>query len=209
MDQDGPVVEGLHLDSLRQFPGIEVLHLSVHALQNLHRLIATLEQDHPFHHVIPVIDPNLAKPHPVAHTHCAEAFHKHWRSVLLGHHYVFDVVQAVNKSEPADVKILGANRKIVTSDIGIAIRQRGDDLGQTHAIADQGPGIDIHVVFFGRPAERSHVNHARDPLKLPLQLPILKRLQLRQGGGSVPDQLIAINLGDGPPGRERRLHLGR
>ena len=98
-------------------------------LQNLHRLIAALEQDHPFHHIIPIIDPNLTEPHPVAHTHFAEGFHEHWRAVCFSHHHALDVVQTVNEPDPPDIKILGANRKIVASDIGVAISQRGNDLG--------------------------------------------------------------------------------
>ena len=65
------------------------------------------------------------------------------------------------------------------------------------------------MVFLGRPTERSYVDHPRYPLKLPLQPPILKRLQLRQGGSFVPHQLITINLGDGPPGRETGLNTRR
>ena len=61
------------------------------------------------------------------------------------------------------------------------------------------------MILFGHPPEGRDINNPGHPLELPLKHPVLNRFQVGQRG-VVPDQLIAINLGDGPPGRENRLN---
>ena len=205
MDQHRPIVKGLDLDPFRKLPGVQLLHLAFDPFKHRQCLVAALKQNDPLNDIIPVVDAYLAQPYPMADAHFAQASDEDRCSVLLGHHDVLDIIQIVNQSQPADIKVLSTDGEIVASYVGITVDQGTHDLGEAHPIADQGPGVEVHVILFGHPPEGRDINNSRHPLELSLKHPVLNRFQVGQRG-VVPNQLIAIYLGDGPPGRENRLN---
>ncbi len=61
------------------------------------------------------------------------------------------------------------------------------------------------MVFLGRAAERRDVDDAGNPSKGAAHLPILDGLEFRQADARFSGELIAVNLRNGPPRRQRRL----
>ncbi len=113
---------------------------------------------------------------------------------------VLNVVQTVDQPHAPDVVILSPDGQIIPAHIGVAVAHGRQHLRQAHAIAQQGPGVEVDMVLFGRAPESGHVDHPGHPFELALQLPILDRLQIRQAL-PVADEFIPIDLGQRPPGR--------
>jgi hypothetical protein len=209
MDQGRPVVEGLDLHPFRQFPLVQFLDLFPDPLQYGQRLVSALQEDHPFHDVVVVVDADLAQPHPMPHRHGSQRLDENGGAFLFGHHHIFDIRQTVDQPEAANVVVLGADGEVVAADVGVAVGQGLHDLREADLITDQLPGIDIDVIFLGRASEGRHIDDPRHTPELSPDLPILDRLEVGQTRLPVSGQFIAVDLCNRPPGRQGRLHVLR
>ena len=201
MDQCRAIIERLDLDAFRQLPLIQLLDLFPNAIQDRECLIPSLEQNDPFHHVVIVIDADLAQAHAMADRHAPQGLDENRGPFFFGDHHVFDVRQPVDQPESADVVILCAHGQVIPADIGIAVGQGLHDLRKTDLVADEFSRIDINVILLRRSAEGRHIDDPGYAPELSPQLPVLDSLEVGQARLPVPLQLIPIDFGNGPPGR--------
>ena len=82
-------------------------------------------------------------------------------------------------ADAAHVDRLLADRDGAAADIGVAGRDRGDDLRQRQAVGHHAVEIDLGLKFLGLAAEHQHVGDARHDAQLALHHPVLQRLELR------------------------------
>ena len=120
----------------------------------------------------------------------------------------------MSSSEPthadaAHVDRLLADRDGAAADIGVAGRDRADDLRQRQAVGHHAVEVDLGLEFLGLAAEHQHVGDARHDAQLALDHPVLQRLELHDVHAGRPAQLVAEDLADGAGGRDHRLHAGR
>ncbi len=135
---------------------------------------------------------------------------QHRLAVLGGHHGAPDIVEVAEDADAADHQCLVAAPQRAAADVGVVVDQRRAHLVDGDAVALQGIGIDLHLVFLDRAAEADDVGHARHDAQIGPDHPVLQRtdLVLRHLGRRFHD--VAENLADG--GRQRRqarLDAGR
>ena len=83
-------------------------------------------------------------------------------------------------AEAAHVDRLLADRDGAAADVGVAGRDRGDDLRQRQAVGHHPVEIDLGLEFLGLAAEHRDVGDARHDAQLALHHPVLQRLELHQ-----------------------------
>ena len=108
VDQGGAVVKRLDLDAGRQFPGVELVDFLPDLVEDRHGLVAALQQDDTFHHVVTIVDADFPETNPAADVDVSQRLDVDRRAVLLGDHDVLDVLDAIDQADPPHVVILCA-----------------------------------------------------------------------------------------------------
>ena len=176
-DEIAPVVERVDLDAGWQTAvGIELLDRRTQALDHVHRAFELLHQHDAEDDVCLVVAPRDAEARREADLDLRNVRQQDRHAALLGEDDVADVVQRADHPEPAHIDRLLAHRDVAAADIGIARRDRRDDLRQCQPVGHHPVEIDFGLELLGLAAEHRHVGDARHRAQPALDHPILQRL---------------------------------
>ena len=110
----------------------------------------------------------------------------------------------LQEADAADVVGLLADDEASAADVLVGVGDRRGDLREGDALAPQPERVDLHVVLLGLAAVARDVDDAVDLSPLPLQDPVLDRLQVADRVALALEG-VAVDLSDGVPRRERPL----
>ena len=114
----------------------------------------------------------------------------------------------MDEPQPADVERLLAERQALAAHILVRVGNRAGELGQRDAVALEPVGIDVDVDLSRVAAKSDHVHDTGYLPELPLQDPVLRRLQLRERVAGTA-QHVTVDLANGAPRRELWLDAVR
>ncbi len=130
-DQIAAIVERLDLHAGRQRAvGVDAFDGGAHALHHLHRAFELLHQHDAGDDVRGVVAARDAQPGHEADLDLGDVRQQYRNAALLGEHDVADVFERADDADAAHVDRLLADRDRPPADIGVAGRDRRDDLRQ-------------------------------------------------------------------------------
>ena len=179
MHQPLTVVIGLDPHPAReQVELADLLDLVMHAGKRLQRIAAVAHQHDPLHHVGIEVLADDSEPRRRSVGNVREFAYAHRNAVVLGDGDLLHVRDAVDEAEAADVERLLAQRESLSAHVLVGVRECRRELRQRRSVALEPVRIDVDVKLAGLAAESHHVDDAGDLPELPLQDPVLRRLQL-------------------------------
>jgi len=189
---------------------VDLLDLLPHALQHLERVLALAQQDHALDHVVAVVLAHQPEPDPRAHDHGGQVADADGRASLHGHGHVADVPLVADEPEAAHDVHLGAVLDVGAARVAIPRREGVEHLLQRDAVGLQLQRVDEHLVLLGGAAEARDVDDAGHLAELPLDHPVLERLELQGRGAGRAHERVAEDLAHRRRVRgERGLGSGR
>ncbi len=128
--------------------------------------------------------------------------------LLLRHDDVLDVVHVAQEADAADGVRLLAHHQALPADVRVRSLNGRDERAELDPLTAKAEGVDRHVVLLRLAAEAHDVDDAAHLLELPLEDPVLGRLQIARAV-AVSLHRVAEHLADGVPRRDARLHVLR
>ncbi len=186
----------------------DVVDAPVDAAEGRRRLAAVAHQHDALHDVGVVVVPDDPQAWRGANRDIGDVANPDGDAVGLVDDYVLDVVHVADEPDAAHRVRLLADLDALSADVLVAGLQRADHLRQRRTLTAQAVGVDVDVVLLGLSAEACDVDDARHLLELPLEDPVLDRLQLASRI-ALADDVVAEQLPDGVPGRQRALQVVR
>ena len=209
VDERAAVVERLDVHARRQqVIGADVLDAAVNALQRRQGLAAIAHQDRSLDDVRLFLLAHDAEPRHVAFADLRHIAQADRRPLLRGDGDVGDIGETLNQTDAAHRERLFAECEPLAANVLVGVGDGGVDLRQRDAECAKPVGVYLDVVLLSQTAEAHHVDDARNLLELPLQNPVLGRLQVLQRV-SLPNDAIAEDLSDGVPWRDLGLQSVR
>ena len=200
LDERRPVVVRDDPDARRKARPVDLVDLLPHLFENGERVLAFPEKDDPLDDVVLVVPgrrlSDLAETEARAVLHGRDVADPDRRAAPRGDGDLPDVVEVADEPESSDDVHLGAVLDVGAAGVPVSLRESVEDLreGETERLQLRRVDEDLHLLR--RAAEADDVDDSGDGPELPLDDPVLQRLQLerREAGGA--DEGVTVDLAD-------------
>src|SRR5580692_9764170 len=206
VDQIAAVEERNDLHAFGQDAFVQLLHLGVNSVQGAVGLRAFLQQHDPLDHVVVVDRCAVFAPPGFSYLpkadfgplrYLGDVFHAKWGAGLRFQDSLFDVLNAGDQTQRANVYLLQAGLDETSTGIHVVVGQLLLDLADRQPIGDQPGGINAHLIFACGAAETHHIDDIRHRLELFFEGPVFQRFQFHQIVFRIGAlQRIPVNLAD-------------